>query len=66
MKLSSTRLTTTPRWRGGRLMSTGQARPYRPVTDSWIGSADERLWQRGEDSPFEEAGDSWLSRARAW
>jgi len=54
------------RVRAGTTSSRTVARLWRPVTDSWIGSADDRLWQRAEDSDLDRVeGDSWLSRRRA-
>ena len=36
---------------------------WMPVTDSWIGSFDERLWNRSEDMSFDWAStDPWTHR----
>jgi hypothetical protein len=38
-------------------------RTWMPVTDSWIGSADDRLWQRSEDDSFGwSTPDPWTHR----
>jgi hypothetical protein len=55
-----------PRWRGGRLINPGTPRPWRPVIDGGIGSADDRVWQRIEPSALDWFDDeSWISRARS-
>jgi hypothetical protein len=38
-------------------------RTWMPVTDSWVGSADDRLWNRSEDMNFDwSASDPWTHR----
>ena len=40
-------------------------RTWMPVTDSWIGSADSRLWNRSEDMNFDwSATDPWTHRVQ--
>jgi len=38
-------------------------RTWMPVTDSWVGSSDDRLWNRSEEMTFDwAASDPWTHR----
>jgi hypothetical protein len=55
-----------PRWRSGRLVNPIARRPWLPVTDTGLGSADDRVWARIEPSALDWFDDgSWISRARS-
>ncbi len=49
------------KWRGGR--EIGGRRVWMPVTDSWIGSGDSRLWNRyADETPV--GTETWLDQLR--
>ena len=55
-----------PRWRSGRLVNPRVRRPWLPVTDTGIGSADDRVWRAVEPSALDWFDDgSWIARARS-
>lgn len=59
MRESKTNISSGPR----RSTGNRSRRTWMPVTDSWIGSSDERLWNRSEDMNFDWAStDPWTHR----
>lgn len=66
MKVHNQRISDMPRWRGGRRVGQGAARPWRPALDHGLGTADDRLWCQAEASALDWFDDdSWISRARS-
>jgi hypothetical protein len=49
------------RWRGGR--EIGGRRVWRPVTDTWVGTSDSRLWCCYVDNGSGDT-ETWLDQLR--